>query len=163
MTASASASPVSSTSISVPSDTFSPSLTVRLFTTPAAGDAGASADLGTASTVAPLAAAPSTPAAGGGTATAPPAPGAGRATGLQDLGALTNRAEFIAAARPFASAVPAPGTGPCPEYPPPLATATFQGTPAYLVVLEAVASGNRVALVAVDGCAVLVKADLSEG
>ena len=59
--------------------------------------------------------------------------------------------------------MPAPGTGPCAGYPPPLATATFQGTPAYLVVIEQSATGNRIALVATGTCAVLVKADLAEG
>ena len=59
--------------------------------------------------------------------------------------------------------MPAPGAGPCAGYPPPVATATFQGTPAYLVVIEQSASGNRVALVASDSCAVLVKVDLAEG
>ena len=67
------------------------------------------------------------------------------------------------AARPFATTVPPAGTGPCAGYPPPLATATFQGTPAYLVVIEQSAAGNRIALVATGTCAVLVKADLAEG
>ena len=61
--------------------------------------------------------------------------------------------------RPF----PPAGAGPCAGYSPPLATATFQGTPAYLVVIEQSAAGNRVALVGTATCAVLVKADLAEG
>ena len=51
----------------------------------------------------------------------------------------------------------------CAGYSPPLATATFQGTPAYLVVIEQSAAGNRVAMVGTATCAVLVKADLAEG
>jgi len=84
-------------------------------------------------------------------------------TGLRDLGPLADRAALIAAARPFATAVPAAGAGPCAGYPPPLATATFQGTPAYLVVIEQSAAGNRIALVSTGTCVVLVKADLAEG
>ena len=59
--------------------------------------------------------------------------------------------------------MPPAGAGPCAGYSPPLATATFQGTPAYLVVIEQSAAGNRVALVGTATCAVLVKADLAEG
>jgi hypothetical protein len=84
-------------------------------------------------------------------------------TGLPDLGPLADRAALIAAARPFATTVPPAGAGPCAGYSPPLATATFQGTPAYLVVIEQSAAGNRVALVGIGTCAVLVKADLAEG
>ncbi len=84
-------------------------------------------------------------------------------TGLPDLGPLADRTALIAAARPFATAVPPAGAGPCAGYSPPLATATFQGTPAYLVVIEQSATGNRVALVGTGTCAVLVKADLAEG
>jgi hypothetical protein len=59
--------------------------------------------------------------------------------------------------------VPPAGAAPCAGYSPPLATATFQGTPAYLVVIEQSAAGNRVALVGTGTCAVLVKVDLAEG
>jgi hypothetical protein len=82
---------------------------------------------------------------------------------VPDLGPLADRPAFVAAARPYATVASPPGVGPCAGYPPPLATATFQGTPAYLVVIAPSATGNRVALVATGSCAVLVKADLSEG
>ena len=82
---------------------------------------------------------------------------------MPDLGPLGQTAtEFIAAVRQFATVVPGPGAGPCTDYPPPLATATFQGTPAYVVVIEASAAGNRMALVDAGTCAVLVKVDLAE-
>jgi hypothetical protein len=81
---------------------------------------------------------------------------------LVDLGPLANRADLIAAGRPFATVAAPTGTGVCPPYSPPLATATFQGTPAYLVVIESSAAGNRVALVDATTCAVLVKVDLAE-
>ena len=80
--------------------------------------------------------------------------------GLVDLGPLANRTELIAAARPFATASPPDGPRICGE--PLLGTATFQGAPAYLVVIEASAAGNRVALVDAATCAVLVKVDLAE-
>ena len=75
-----------------------------------------------------------------------PAPSILATTGLPDLGPLADRAALIAAARPFATTAPPAGAGPCAGYPPPLATATFQGTPAYLVVIEQSAAGNRIAL-----------------
>ena len=81
---------------------------------------------------------------------------------LADLGPLANRTELIAAARPFATVAAPTGTSACPPYSPPLATATFQGTPAYLVVIEASAAGNRMALVDAATCTVLVKVDLAE-
>jgi hypothetical protein len=142
----------------------------------AAADSGAGADTaagdaagGVSSTLAAAAAAaPPVPQTSGApdrssatSAVSPPSIVA--ATGLPDLGPLADRPAFVAAARPFATAPPAPGAGPCAGYPPPLATATFQGTPAYLVVIEQSASGNRVALVATGTCTVLVKADLAEG
>ncbi len=78
---------------------------------------------------------------------------------IADLGPLANRAEARAAAQRFATDFAAGGPGPCAEYPPPFATATFQGVPAYLVLLEADPEGNRFALVDQATCAVLVKVD----
>jgi hypothetical protein len=145
---------------------------------PAGGGAATTAAAGTAAApaLAPAATeAPATEAAG--STTSPPAPlagvappttvaadagGSSQASAVEDLGPLDNRSEFIAAARRFKTTAVRAGAGPCPDYPPPLAKATFQGTPAYLVVIEALPSGNRVALVATDTCAVLVKADLAE-
>ena len=46
---------------------------------------------------------------------------------IADLGPLANRAEARAAAQRFATDFAAGGPGPCAEYPPPFATATFQG------------------------------------
>jgi hypothetical protein len=135
-----------------------------------AGTAAGDAAGGVSSTLAAAAAAAAPPLPRtstapdrGSTTTAVSAPSIVAATGLPDLGPLADRTALIAAARPFATTVPAPGSGPCAGYPPPLATATFQGTPAYLVVIEQSASGNRVALVATGTCTVLVKADLAEG
>jgi hypothetical protein len=78
---------------------------------------------------------------------------------LPELGPLADRAEARAAAERFATDFAAGGPGPCAEYPPPFATATFQGVPAYLVLLEANPEGNRFALVDQATCAVLVKVD----
>jgi hypothetical protein len=75
---------------------------------------------------------------------------------------LQTRPQFIDAVRRFKTTPSPPGTGPCAGFPPALATATYQGTPAYLVVVEVSTNGNRVALVARETCAVLVKVDLAE-
>jgi hypothetical protein len=134
----------------------------------AATDAGAeSAGGGVArsTTAAPRSApASEAPAAERPAVTTPPAGDASTLAGLalEDLGPLANRTEVIAAVRRFATVAAAPGTGPCAPYPPPLATATFQGTPAYLVIVETAPAGNRLALVDIGTCAVLVKVDTAE-
>jgi hypothetical protein len=91
-----------------------------------------------------------------------PATTAAAAIGLPDLGPLETRPQFIDAARPYRYTASPGVTGPCAGYPAPIATATYKGTPAYLVVVEIATNGNRVALVATDTCAVLVKVDLAE-
>jgi hypothetical protein len=129
----------------------------------AAADAAA-ADT-TAVAVAPASEAPATEApaeaTGGATSSAPAAAGgAGAERAVPDLGPLANRREARSATTSFASVVPPPdGTGPCAGYPPPVATATFQGTPAYVVVIEVAPEGNRLAFLDQVTCAVLVKVD----
>jgi hypothetical protein len=115
---------------------------------------------------APASAAPVPEGATGGPAPVTAA-AAGRdasASPLPDLGSLENRTQFIAAVRRFAHANPGGqgATAPCPAYPPPLATATFKATPAYLVVLRVAPGGDQLALVARGSCDVLVKVDLAE-
>jgi hypothetical protein len=115
-------------------------------------------------TSAPATEAPAAAAGEDATSAAPAvttAAAAGGASALPDLGPLANRQAARAATSDFAFvAVPAaPGDGPCAGYPPPVATATFQGVPAYVVIIEAEPSGNRLAFVDQMSCAVLVKVD----
>ena len=133
-------------------------------TSEAAADA-ATADTVAAAAEAPAAQAPATNApgeAGGGTTTAPAmtTASAGTDRAVPDLGALADRSEARSATSEFA-AVPGPsdGTGPCAGYPPPVATATFQGIPAYVVIIEVAPEGNRLAFIDQVTCAVLVKVD----
>ena len=96
---------------------------------------------------------------------APPPPrastGAAAGGALPDLGPLANRREARAAteAFTFVDALASPGDGPCAGYPPPVATATFQGTPAYVVIIETAPDGNRLAFLDQATCVVLVKVD----
>ncbi len=97
------------------------------------------------------------------TSAAPPRSSPAAATGgaLPDLGPLANRREARAAteAFTFVDALAAAGGGPCADYPPPVATATFQGAPAYVVIIETAPDGNRLAFLDQATCAVLVKVD----
>jgi hypothetical protein len=134
-------------------------------TTAAAADA-ATADTVAAAAEVPAAQAPASEApaeAADNTTTAAPAittatAGADRA--VPDLGPLADRREARSATTSLAF-VPAPadGDGPCAGYPPPVATATFQGTPAYVVIIEVAPEGNRLAFLDQASCAVLVKVD----
>ena len=137
--------------------------------TTAAGTAAAdAAPAGTTAQAAAGSEAPSTeaPAAAtedAATSAAPPGSSPGAATGgaLPDLGPLANRREARAAteAFTFVDTLAAAGDGPCADYPPPVATATFQGTPAYVVIIETAPDGNRLAFLDQATCAVLVKVD----
>lgn len=94
-------------------------------------------------------------------APAPTIPAAGAGSALPDLGPLANRREARAATETFTfvEAIASAGDGPCADYPPPVAIATFQGTPAYVVIIETAPDGNRLAFLDQATCAVLVKVD----
>jgi hypothetical protein len=133
----------------------------------------ATADVAPAETTAAAAEAPASEAPGseapagaaaGASSTAPAlstAADSGTERTIPDLGRLANRGEARSATTGFAF-VPAPppdGAGPCAGYPPPVATATFQGAPAYVVIIEVAPDGNRLAFLDQVTCAVLVKVD----
>jgi hypothetical protein len=130
------------------------------------GAAQAAADTTAAAAEAPATEAPASEApagATGGTTTAPAmstAADAGAERPVPDLGPLATRREATSATTGFVSVVPPPdSTGPCADYPAPVATATFQGKPAYVVIIEVAPEGNRLAFLDQTTCAVLVKVD----
>jgi hypothetical protein len=129
--------------------------------------ADAAADTVAAGAEAPTAEAPASEAPGAaaqGVTSAPTAMSttadAGTDRAVPDLGPVANRREARSATTAFVSVVPpVGGTSPCAGYPPPVATATFQGTPAYVVIIEVAPEGNRLAFLDQATCAVLVKVD----
>src|SRR5262249_58319642 len=108
---------------------------------PAPGPTAARA--GAAAPGAPPARARPRPAGAGAATTAAPLP-------LPDLGQLTTAADLVRAFRTATSreaSTTASAPRPCPGYPPPIATATFNGTAGYVVRADATGAGATVLVV----------------